>query len=269
MSYAAANKPITPISDPYQMFQKLYGQRQDREHLASVLDEITADLKKLGENIAAEDRRLLEEHAEYVREFEQELKTQAKASSHPEPKLEPGIKLENDNMPILSKLQIDLLVSSFIADFARVATYQITNSVGQARMKWLGINETHHHLSHEPDSNKPVYEQMIKINTWYAEQLAYMCKRLAETPEPGGQGSLLDNTTIVWTNELGKGNSHTLDDVPFVLVGGGLNFKMGQARKYKQIPHHRLLLAIAHSFGHHIKTFGNPNYCGDGPLVLT
>ena len=39
---------------------------------------------------------------------------------------------------------MDLLVSSFIGDFARVATFQITNSVGQPRMRWLGIDEGHH-----------------------------------------------------------------------------------------------------------------------------
>ena len=55
--------------------------------------------------------------------------------------------------------------------------------------------------------------------------MAYLVDRLANTPEPGGPGSLLDNTLIVWTNELGKGNSHTLDDIPFVLVGGGLDFR--------------------------------------------
>ena len=64
--------------------------------------------------------------------------------------------------------------------------------------------------------------------------MAYLAKRLAETPEPGGGGSLLDNTLIVWTNELGKGNSHTLDNIPFVLVGGGLDFKMGRSLKYPQ-----------------------------------
>ncbi len=64
--------------------------------------------------------------------------------------------------------------------------------------------------------------------------MAYLAKRLAETPEPGGGGSLLDNTLIVWTNELGKGNSHTLDNIPFVLVGNGLDFKMGRSLKYKK-----------------------------------
>ena len=93
---------------------------------------------------------------------------------------------------------------------------------------------------------------------------------LSGTPEPGGGGSLLDNTTIVWTNELGQGNSHTLDDIPFVLVGGGLNFKMGQSIKYaKGVPHNRLLLNLAHGFGHDIKTFGNKDFCGAGPLGLS
>ena len=96
-----------------------------------------------------------------------------------------------------------------------------------------------------------------------------MAKRLAETPEPGGDGSLLDNTTIVWTNELGKGNSHTLNDIPFVLVGNGLGFKMGRSLKYKQTPHNRLLMAMAHGFGHHIETFGNPDFCKEGPLPLS
>src|SRR5205823_3641526 len=89
--------------------------------------------------------------------------------------------------------------------------------------------------------------------------------RLSETPEPGGPGSLLDNTLIVWTNELGKGNSHTLDNIPFVLVGGGLDFQMGRSLKYPRVPHNRLLLALAHGFGHRFKTFGNPDFCGAGP----
>src|SRR5436190_5115780 len=170
-------------------------------------------------------------------------------------------------MPRLSKLQIDLMVSSFAADFARVATFQITNSVGDARMHWLGINEGHHQLSHEPDTNKEAVQKLVNINKWYCEQLAYLAKRLSETPEPGGAGTLLDNTLIVWTNELGKGNSHTLDNIPFVLVGGGLDFKTGRSLKYNKVPHNRLLMAFAHGFGHTVKTFGNPNFCKDGALT--
>ena len=182
------------------------------------------------------------------------------------PELEPNIRNENDNMPRTTRMQIDLMVQSFVADFSRVATLQITNSVGGARMRWLNVSEGHHALSHKEDSDKDAQEKLTRINQWYCGQLAYLAKRLADTPEPGGGGSLLDNTLIVWTNELGKGNSHTLDNIPFVMVGNGLDFRMGRAVKYARLPHNRLLLALAHGFGHRIERFGNPDFCGGGPL---
>jgi hypothetical protein len=267
MSYAGANKPIAPIDDPYQMFAKMYGRMKDQEVLASILDAVKDDLKKVESAVSAEDRRLLEEHAAFVRQMEQELRaTKDQKVGHPVPELEPGVKEENDNIPKISKMQIELMVNSFAADFTRVATLQYTNSVGQAKMRWIGVSEGHHELSHEPDSNEKAQEKLIKINQWFCAQLAYLAKRLADTPEPGGNGSLLDNTLILWTNELGKGNSHTPDNIPWVLVGNGLDFKMGRSLRYKNVPHNRLLLALAHGFGHHITKFGNPNYSKDGPL---
>jgi hypothetical protein len=266
MSYAGPNKPLAPIDDPYQMFGKLYGRMKDQESLKSVLDDLKQDLDKVRSKVGAEDRHILEEHTTFVREMEKELKAANKTASHPVPVLEPGVHRDNDKMPQLSKMQIDLMVNSFANDFARVATFQYTNSVGQARFRWLDISEGQHDLSHEPDSNAVAQEKLTRINKWYCEQLAYLAKRLAETPEPGGGGSLLDNTLIVWTNELGQGNSHTLNNIPFVLVGGGLNFKMGRSLKYPRVAHNRLLMSLAHGFGHRITKFGNPDFCGDGPL---
>jgi len=265
--YTAGNKPVAPIDDPYQMFNKLYGRAKDQAALASILDDLNDDLKKVGGAVSAADKKLLDEHAAFVREMEKDLKeTKAVAAGHPVPKLEPGMKKDNDNIPKISKTQIDLMVNAFAADFTRVASLQYTNSVGMARMKWLGIDEGHHELSHEDDKNEKAQEKLTKINKWFAEQLAYLAKRLDETPEPGGTGTLLDNTLIVWTNELGKGNSHTLDNIPFVMVGGGLDFKMGRSVKHNKLPHNRLLMAFAHGFGHKVKDFGSPNFCGGGVL---
>ena len=84
----------------------------------------------------------------------------------------------------------------------------------------------------------------------------------------GGEGTLLDNTTVVWTNELGKGNSHTRNDVPFALFGGGLGFTSGRSLRFERQPHNRLLLSFAHAFGHKLDTFGNPRMCEAGPLDL-
>jgi hypothetical protein len=268
MSYAGANKPIAPIDDPYQMFRKLYGQVRDREVLTSILDSVQEDLKKISRSVSKEDRHLLEEHTTFVRTMEEQLR-QAQSSDvgHAIPELEQGIKEENDNIPQIAKMQLDLMVNSFVNDFSRVATFQITNSVGQPKMRWLGIDEGHHELSHEPNENKDAHEKLTKINTWYCEQLAYLVRRLSETPEPGSDGSLLDNTLILWGNELGQGNSHTLDNIPFVMVGNGLDFNMGRSLKYKHVPHNRLLVALAHGFGHHIESFGNPDFCKDGVLT--
>ena len=268
MSYAGPNKPLAPVSDPYQMFGKMYGRLKDQEMLKSVLDDLSEDLNKVRSKVGVQDRQILDEQATLVREMETEIRM---ASSRPEvahavPVLEPGVKQDNDKMPVISKLQIDLLVNSFAGDYARVATLQYTNSVGGARHRWLGIEEGQHDLSHKPDNDADAQDKLTRINKWYCEQLAYLAKRLAETPEPGGHGSLLDNTLIVWTNELGQGNTHTLDNIPFVLVGNGLDFQMGRSLKYPRQPHNRLLLSLAHGMGHSLPRFGNPDYCGDGPL---
>ncbi|MCA9017107.1 MAG: DUF1552 domain-containing protein, partial [Planctomycetaceae bacterium] len=267
MVYAGSNKPIAPIDDPYQMFEKIYGQMKDRNSLASILDNVREDLKKVRTRLSREDKQLLEEHESYVRQMEQELKTsQEQKLSVEVPVQEVGVKNDNDHMPVTSKMQIDLMVNSLANDMARVATLQYTNSVGQARMKWLGIEDGHHELSHKPDSDQDSQDKLTKINKWFCEQLAYLVQKLDNTPEPNGEGTLLDNTLVVWTNELGKGNSHTLNDVPLVLVGKGLDFKMGRSLQYKMVPHNRFLMSLAHGMGHHVKTFGNPNFCGDGIL---
>ena len=268
MSYAGANKPIAPISDPYQMYEKLYGQMKDKENLQSVLDTVKGDLQKVGKLISAEDRRLLEEHQALVRQMEKEIATasQQKLRAAP-PTLGEGVADQNDNLPRLSRMQIDLLVNSFVNDMCRVATLQFTKSVGGARMNWLDIKEGHHALSHE-DKDEAVAAKLVKINKWFAGELAYLVQKLATTPEPGGEGMMLDNTLVVWTNELGRGSSHTLDNIPFLLVGGAPGFTMGRSLKLDKVAHNRLHLALAHTMGHRLETFGKAALCDGGALKL-
>jgi len=267
MVYAGPNKPIVPIDDPYQMFRRMYGRMQDQATVKSVLDDVRQELGRVRRTVSAEDRRLLDEHVALVRQMEQELvAAKQRKNAVGAPRLDPGVKNTNDNIPTLARMQMDLMISSFRADMTRVATLQFTNSVGQSHMRWIGVEEGHHELSHHPDSKKESQEKLTKIDTWFCQQLADLTRKLADTPEPGADGSMLDHTTLVWTNELGKGNSHTLNDIPFVLVGRGLGFKMGRSLKYDRVAHNRLHLAIAHAMGHRIETFGKPALCADGPL---
>jgi hypothetical protein len=271
MSYAGPNQPVAPVDDPYQMFGKLYGRMKDRDTLVSVLDDVKDDLSRVSAKLSARDKALLEQHVTLVRGLEQELSrtdTDTKLA-HPMPELDPSIELVNDNTPQISRMQIDLLVNALSNDMTRVATLQYMRSVGQAQMKWLGIQEGHHSLSHDPDDNKESYAKLQKINAWFAGEFAYLAKRLAETPEPMGEGSMLDHTLLVWTNELGKGNSHTLDNIPCVMVGGGAGFKMGRSLKLDKVPHNRLWLAVAKSMGHDLRTFGKADLCEGGALDLS
>ena len=271
MSYAGSNQPLAPLDDPYQMLNKLYGQSKDREAYASVIDALGSDLKKISKTVGAEDRHLLEQHLTLVREMEQEMAAAAKSGQlvHPEPELDPNIELTNDNTPQLARMQMDLLVNAMANDMCRVGTLQFMRSVGQARMRWLGIEDGHHSLSHEPDKNKSAQDKLEKINIWFAQQLAYLAKRLRDTPEPCGNGNMLDNTSIVWVNELGKGNTHTLDDIPFVIVGGASGIKPGYRQVGNKVPHNRLLLTLAQSMGHNITTFGEKKWCEGGALNLS
>jgi len=147
-----------------------------------------------------------------------------------------------------SRSMIDVLVACLACDLTRTASLQWS----QALSNWtpgafLGINEKHHDISHQQpnheslihydgtvmgpvddslhptaqqlSANAVVWDKLTKINTFYAEEFAYLLKRLKETPVAGG-GTLLDQALIVWGTEIDNGSSHDHFDMPFVLAGG-------------------------------------------------
>ncbi|MCA9197337.1 MAG: DUF1552 domain-containing protein [Planctomycetales bacterium] len=269
MCYAGADQPVAPIDDPGQMFDKLYGGSQDRETVLSVLDIVKDDLKRVSSRLSSTDQQMLQQHMENVFQLEKDIHAAAQQNElvHPEPEIDPEIELVNDNTPAISRMQIDMLVNSFANGMTSVATLQYMRSVGQARMHWLEVDEGHHSLSHEPDNNADAHEKLKRINTWFAGELHYLVDRLAKTPERTGDGCLLDNTQIVWVNELGKGNSHTLSNIPFVLIGGGAGLKTGCAIDCDGAAHNRLWMTIAHGLEHRgLQSFGTERFCEGGLL---
>jgi hypothetical protein len=269
MCYAGRNRPVAPVNDPYSMFARMYGRSKDDELLGSVLDDVRYQLKKVGNQLGHEAKQMMQEHQTFVSEMERDLRNAAQQKlDAPAPNLEDGVSLRQSNMPKISRMQIDLLVNGFANDMNRVATLQYSNSVGQVRMKWLGINEPHHQLSHDPDMKEDSQKKLTKINQWFAGQMQYLLKKLAETKEPGTDESLLDNTLVIWTNELGKGNSHTLQNIPMLLAGSAPGFKMGRYLKLDDVAHNRLWLSLTSAFGHELESFGEKNLCEGGKLNL-
>jgi hypothetical protein len=131
---------------------------------------------------------------------------------------------------------------------------------------WIGVNEEHHELSHAGPNDAAAMEKLVKINRWHSEQMLYLLDGLAAGIESDGS-KVLDNTIVLWGNELGLGNTHTYMNIPWVIAGGaGGYFKMGRYLQYKDQPHNNLLLSMAHAMGmEDLKTFGDPTL-STGPL---
>lgn len=125
---------------------------------------------------------------------------------------------------------------------------------------WLGHSLPHHTLSHASDTDAAAVEQLHAIGRWYASQFATLLDKLAAVREH--DGSLLDNTVVLWCSDVSTGNTHERRDMPYVLAGrcGGA-LSPGRRVGFDGAPHNELLLAIAHAMDVPIDTFGNPDYC--------
>ena len=67
---------------------------------------------------------------------------------------------------------------------------------------------------------------------------------------PEGDGSMLDNSLVVWGSELGKGNTHSFDKIPFVVAGGaGGKLTTGRYLQFDNVEHNRLLVSMAQLMG--------------------
>ncbi len=272
MSYKAPFQPAHPETDPMRMFDRLFGSVSSDPTVAQrlvakrklIFDRVNADFSDLRGTVGAEDRKRLDAHAESLVEFERRsLAGQGARCISPTP---PG---SSKDFRELGRAMMDLLHRALACDLTRVATLQWSTAQSGARFPWLGFSEYHHSLSHAGDSDAVAREKLIKINEWYAQQFAYLLGKLDSTPE--GAGTMLDNTTVIWMNELSRGNNHSRSDVPIVMAGGlGGKFKMG---RFVQFPattpvfHNDFLLSLIHAMGLPATTFGNPAYCR-GPLSV-
>ncbi|HMJ55083.1 MAG TPA: DUF1552 domain-containing protein [Polyangiaceae bacterium] len=172
-------------------------------------------------------------------------------------------------MPTIGKLQMDIAAAALACDLTRVLTLQWTYAESTQTFPVLGINEAHHVMSHAGDTDAAAQEKLTQINVWYAEQFAYLLGKLASYKE--GDGTLLDNTAVLWCIEVGKGNNHAHRDLPFLLAGScGGYFRTGRFVDYMAggaagHPHNNLLVSLAQAMGTKDTTFGDPAHC-TGPL---
>ncbi|MFT3774940.1 MAG: DUF1552 domain-containing protein [Minicystis sp.] len=293
LSYRGPLQPIMPENSPYRVFNRLFRDAPDpgdpdgaeaRESLADrqrVIEAVSKDLEALKGRLPQSDRIKMEAHITAVRAIEHSLTTGAGVASGQacrKPDLGPRLDVwKNDNIPAIAKLQMDLVAMALSCDLTRVATIQFGNAGASHRFTWLGREfmtdpalpatceaKGFHALAHR-EADPASRAKLVKINTWYAEQFAYLLEKLASIPEAGG--SVLDRTAVVWLNELGTGGTHGHERTPWVIGGsaGGF-FKTGQLQSFPGEPHNRLLLTLCHAMGVATDAFGDRDYCKAGPL---
>lgn len=157
-------------------------------------------------------------------------------------------------------------------NLTRVATLSI-DPAGSGKMPWLmGEAKIHDDIAHgwrvnDPESGR----KLSKVHRWYAQQVADFITMLKAIPE--GNGTVYDNTIILWNNELGDPARHMNNNLPFVLAGGGGTYKKGRFLKFgvnpeykdSKDPHNRLLTSLANQYGMNGTVFGDARYPGELP----
>lgn len=277
LCYAGPGLPVPPEDDPWKVAERLFSDlSSDPTQLAArrkkrhrVLDLVKDDYAALTKQLGAEDRQRLESHLDAVEEIERRLDAPGGVLGGSCAIPELGAPLDvyaNDLYPAIGTMQLDLLAMALACDLTRVGSVQWSTTQTGRIFSWLGQTVPHHTLSHSGDGDTFAQGQLADIGAWHAQQLAYLCGKLAAIPEGGG--TLLDNTVILWCTDISAGNTHSRRDMPYVLVGGaGGALQTGRFLQYAGAYHNDLLLALAQAMDVELATFGNPAYC-TGPLTL-
>lgn len=270
--------PVAPIEDPKQAFTRLFADLTVgspmpapmvdvmAEQRRSILDLVRQDVDALRPRVSAADRVQVDSHLQSIRELEKRLGGQLPAASAAagcaKPPAPDGFSLMDPAaFPVIGKLQMDLLVMALRCDLTRVASLQWSDAQSNVVMKWAGVDENHHEMSHTQGSDK-----LSKVNTWYAEQLLYLGNAMKAIDEGGT--SLLSNSVVWWCSENGYGRTHTHRNNRVYLLGScGGYFKTGQHVVRSGEPLNKLMVSFLHAMGQTDQTtFGSTKF-GTGPLA--
>jgi hypothetical protein len=273
--YRGREQPVTPEGDPVASYRRAFAgmdmtqdelQKQLRRR-QSVLDQVWADFGALERKVAAPDRHKLQQHAGSLRDLELRLEQLVAMPATCAPLPTPSVMehMDEETFERVGRLQMDLLVMALACDLTRIASLQWSSAVNAVRFTFLGIRDHDGHgLSHGGDSNEAMQDSWVRMLDFYSRQFAYLLERLASIEE--GDGTLLDNTLVVWGNELSRGNSHALTDIPWLLAGGaGGALRGGRHLTYQGAPHNDLLVSVLNAMDVEATTFGNREVCR-GPL---
>ncbi|HUS36985.1 MAG TPA: DUF1552 domain-containing protein [Verrucomicrobiae bacterium] len=264
IAWKTESTPLPPEVNPRNVFDRLFSKENSAEtperraimdrQRRSVLDFVLEDAKRLQSNLGATDRRKLDEYMTAVRDLEQRIE-QAQKFQVAMPALnKPSGIPENYEEHI--RLMYDLLTLAFQTDSTRIATFVVAHDGSNRAYPFIGVTDGHHDLSHH-GGNAEKKEKIAKINTFHMRQFAYFVERLRSVKE--GEGTLLDQSMIVYGSGLADGNGHEHHNLPVLLAGrGGGAFNAGRhIQVSKETPMTNLFMSLLDNMGATVPRIGD------------
>ncbi|MBI3049793.1 MAG: DUF1552 domain-containing protein [Acidobacteria bacterium] len=226
LCWRSPTQPLPMEHNPRAVFEKLFGDSGSTERAArearlrqhrSILDSVADKLARLRRELGPYDVTKVDQYTESVRDVERRIQ---KAEEQRDVEL-PTIEQPQGVPPVFEDhlaLMLDLQRLALQSDLTRVISFMIGKEQSARPYPQIGVPEAHHPLSHH--SNRPeLVAHMSKINRYHVELFAGYLAKLKATPD--GDGSLLDNMTILYGSGISNSNAHSGDNLPILLVGGG------------------------------------------------
>jgi hypothetical protein len=262
ISWQAPDSPLPMERNPQVVFERLFGDGSTNEERAarraqalSLLDAVSDQIRALEANLPGSDRIRLDAFLTDVREIERRIETAGNQAS-PDLDVPPRPSGIPDDIEEHIKLMLDLQVLAWQADITRVTTFQLASELSNTVYPASGIRDAFHILSHHShvEENKA---RFAVLNRYHVGLLGYLLEKLDALPD--GDGSLLDNSMVLYGSGMSDGNEHNHDPLPIVLAGGAGGALAG-GRHLRHAPDttmSNLLLAMLHKLGIEQESFGD------------
>lgn len=252
---------VPPIEGPAELFDRLFvndtkerqiQRKQENQLQGSILDLVLDDANRLSRKVNHGDKEKLDEYFTSIRDVEKRLELRQRWTDQPKPEA-PIDKPADRNMVEDLPLLYELIALALATDSTRIATLEIG---GNFLPQNLGIDKSYHGLSHHGNDEEAI-NHLIALETYQIEHFGKFLTRLAGIKD--GDRTLLDSTAVIFGSGMGNGNSHTNNDLPIILAGGG--YRHGEYRTVaatgpNKVPLCNLYLEMAHRMGVEVDGFG-------------
>ena len=240
-SYNREGRPIPAMNKPKQIFETLFVTSGKDAHARlsrskSALDLLIENTRSLEKSLSKQDQQTLKQYLDAVRDTEVKLAKAQKWIDTPIPMIDTS-KLHLEATPEEARLYFqtmyELIYLAFLSDSTRVATFQLGRENGEGPhdllSKAVGLNGAHGltHAVKQPEG----WKNLGTYNRYQAEAFGVFCSRLKDTPEPTGNGNMLDNTFAM--HGSASSSFHLSRNYPIISAGGkNLGFTNGRYLKF-------------------------------------